>query len=229
MSEAHAKRCRSGRSGLASSGDAGQAPGDGRDFGDEYPRRRVVGGKPLTPARAPVDSPRSTHRCRRSTAWPGWGCAPQRVDVIVDGGNEFGRQRRRRFTGQAALQRRARTGDGVQRRSIRPQPPPQLTRIRPRRTGCRFKSRAGPERSLPRRRQCFGGVIELVHERLDNRCRVVDFGLQQFTGALVQPYQPVIGQHDMGHHRQTAADDDREQQVFDGRACRRGDRCRAGT
>ena len=65
-------------------------------------------------------------------------------------------------------------------------------------------------------------MIELVHERLDNRCRVVDFGLQQFTGALVQPDQPVIGQHDMGHHGQTAADDHREQQVFDGRPCRRG-------
>jgi hypothetical protein len=36
-------------------------------------------------------------------------------------------------------------------------------------------------------------MIEFMHERLDHRCRIVDFGLQQFARALVQANQPVVG------------------------------------
>src|SRR4030081_3782782 len=83
MSDPHASANRQSRTGLASSCDPGQAPGDRRDLGDEHPRRRIVASKPQTLlAHLPigrgqlidVDGPRS---CR--TGWR----ASQRVDVII--------------------------------------------------------------------------------------------------------------------------------------------------
>ena len=56
-------------------------------------------------------------------------------------------------------------------------------------------------------------MVEVVHKGLDDRCGIVDLGLQQFAGALAQPDQRVIGDHHMEEHRERATDDGREQQV----------------
>ena len=65
-------------------------------------------------------------------------------------------------------------------------------------------------------------MVDFVHKGFDYRCCVINFGLQQFPRALTEPDQRVIGQYHVGHQRQPAADDHREQAVLDGRPRRSG-------
>ena len=114
---------------------------------------------------------------------------------------------------QAVLQRGAGTGDRVQRGAVGPQPPSQDRRLQAGGAPCGLECGARPERPLPGRRQDLGRVVDLVDERLDHQCGVVDLGHQQFSGPLAQPDQRMVGQCHVGHHRQGAADQDCDQPV----------------
>ena len=56
-------------------------------------------------------------------------------------------------------------------------------------------------------------MVQAVHEGLDDRCGVIDLGLQQLTRTLPQTNQGVIGQHHVDEHREGTADQRRDQSV----------------
>ena len=184
--------------------DACEAAGDRREFRRRAPAPAALSAASVPPALAPVDWPRSARRCRPSTAWPGWAARPA--------AHRRNRRPRRRIrgvsavdgcTGQTALQRGARARDErsapLGRTAATDAAPvnPPVSHRRP------LQTPRAPGRPAATPPTAFGGMVEFVHKRFDHRCCVIDFGLQQFPGALAQPDQPVIGQHHMGHHRQT--------------------------
>ena len=48
-----------------------------------------------------------------------------------------------------------------------------------------------------------------MYKSLDYRCCIIYFGLEEFAGALPQPYQRMVGQCHVCEHRQRASDHDR--------------------